>query len=165
MKDWTAPHEISHLAIPFLGKSNSWIAEGFATYMQNEILLELKEMSQAEVDEKYRRKLSNAYPYYQENSTFAETAMALRKRNYYAEMYWGGAYFFMQLDKRLKAEKNMNLCAILKQYQDCCRMGDSNINDVLKSLDKISKSSIAQDLMEEYKSKPSKMIMNKKDFQ
>ena len=26
--DWTAPHEISHLSIPFVGRNQSWFSEG-----------------------------------------------------------------------------------------------------------------------------------------
>jgi len=38
ISDWTAPHEISHLILPFLGKQNSWFAEGFASYMQYRVM-------------------------------------------------------------------------------------------------------------------------------
>lgn len=31
-EDWTAPHEISHLSIPYLGRQHAWFAEGYASY-------------------------------------------------------------------------------------------------------------------------------------
>ena len=31
LADWTAPHEISHLSIPYVGRSNMWFSEGYAS--------------------------------------------------------------------------------------------------------------------------------------
>ena len=46
LADWTAPHEISHLSIPFLGKENSWFAEGYATYLQCQVMYTMGEYNQ-----------------------------------------------------------------------------------------------------------------------
>ena len=39
LADWTAPHEFSHLALPYLGQEHSWFAEGFASYLQHTIMV------------------------------------------------------------------------------------------------------------------------------
>lgn len=158
LQDWTAPHEISHLAIPFVGKSNSWFAEGFATYMQNEILLEMGQCTQLDIDTKFKSKLDNARPYYQVEEPYASTAMALRQRHRYPEMYWGGAVFFIQLDALLDKEKSISLCQLLTKYQACCRLDDENLQNLLTSWDSISSSKLASDLMYDYTTLPAKDI-------
>lgn len=158
LKDWTAPHEISHLAIPFVGKSNSWFAEGFASYMQNEILLEMGECTQLDIDNKFKAKLDNARPYYQENEAYSKVAMDLRKRHKYPEMYWGGSVFFIQLDEILKKDKNISLCQLLAKYQDCCRLEDNNLSDLMESWNKITESKLASELMFKYTTVPAREI-------
>jgi hypothetical protein len=158
LKDWTAPHEISHLAIPFVGKSNSWFAEGFATYMQNEILLAMGQCTQADIDVKYASKFNDARPYYQVDEPFAEVAMALRKKHRYPEMYWGGALFFVQLDEILKEENNISLCDLFQDYEPCCRLKDNNLSSVLNSFDSLVNGSPANDLMQVYKTQPARTV-------
>lgn len=158
LKDWTAPHEISHLAIPFVGKSNSWFAEGFATYMQNEILLAMGQCTQADIDAKYVSKFNNARPFYQADEPFAEVAMSLRKKHRYPEMYWGGALFFVQLDQILKEGNNISLCDLFQEYEPCCRLKDNNLSSVLNSIDSLVKGSPANELMQVYKTKPARTV-------
>ena len=35
VEDWTAPHELSHLLLPYVSSSDAWLSEGMATYYQN----------------------------------------------------------------------------------------------------------------------------------
>ncbi|GGD74968.1 hypothetical protein GCM10011357_32440 [Lacimicrobium alkaliphilum] len=37
-RDWTLYHELSHLALPYLGSNNAWFAEGFASFMQYQVM-------------------------------------------------------------------------------------------------------------------------------
>lgn len=159
LKDWTAPHEISHLAIPFVGKSNSWFAEGFATYMQGEILLEMGQCTQLDIEKKYEQKINAAKPYYQSEEPFSKVAMELRKQHHYPQMYWGGAYFFFQLNEILESSDGRSLCEIMKVYESCCRMNDKNINDILKSIDEQVEGTPAQDLMLKYTTVAAKEII------
>ena len=39
LSDWIAPHELSHLSIPFLEKKDKWFTEGFATFLSRQLLL------------------------------------------------------------------------------------------------------------------------------
>jgi hypothetical protein len=158
MSDWTAPHEISHLAIPFVGKSNSWFSEGFATYMQNEVLLEMGECTQKDIDKKFDSKLENAKPYYQEDQPFSEVAMGLRKKYKFPEMYWGSTLYFSQLDSILQKKENTTLVEVLKRYQNCCRLEDKNLDQLLRSLDGLVNGEPAIDLMIDYTTLPAREI-------
>jgi hypothetical protein len=156
--DWTAPHEISHLAIPFVGRSNSWFAEGFATYMQGEILLEMGECTQKDIDLKYEEKMNNARPYYMVDEPYAEVAMNLRKSHHYPEMYWGGALFFVQLNNVLVEEEQTTLYEVLQDYQLCCRLNDSDLSSVLNSFDSITNSEVASALLDDYRTLPAREL-------
>lgn len=156
LSDWTAPHEISHLAIPFVGRSNSWFAEGFATYMQNEILLAMGECTQKDIDLKYEEKINNARPYYMVDEPYAEVAKGLSKTHHYPEMYWGGALFFVQLNDRFIKDHQTSLSKVLQDYQSCCRLNDKSIQAILGSFDTITGSSSAIDLMELYSTLPAR---------
>jgi len=158
LSDWTAPHEISHLAIPFVGRSNSWFAEGFATYMQGEILLQMGECTQKDIDLKYEEKIAKARPYYMVDEPYAEVAMNLRKRHHYPEMYWGGALFFVELNNRLIVKEQSNLFQVLQDYQLCCRLNDSDLSSLLDSFDAITGSNIASNLLEMYKTLPAREL-------
>ncbi|NOY50274.1 MAG: hypothetical protein GXO88_06915, partial [Chlorobi bacterium] len=138
LHDWTAPHEISHLAIPAVGPENSWFSEGFASFMQGEILVEMNELSQKEIDDKYQEKRNMAQLYFESKKPFTKVASRLKSDHLYAALYWGGAGFFAKLDEHLLKTKGIKLADMLKSYQNCCRLSDKDLEDVVSSFDKIS---------------------------
>ena len=159
LKDWTAAHEISHLSIPFLGPENMWFAEGYATYMQGQILIEMEEFSLEQIEEKYLRKLSKALPYYQSNSSFTQVADSLKSQHRYPDLYWGSATFFVQLNNYLMEKKGISLTEIISDYQSCCRLDDENISDLIISFDKLIGDSYASELLNSYKSTPARNVI------
>lgn len=159
LNDWTAAHEISHLSIPFLGPENMWFAEGYATYMQGQILIEMEEFSQEQIAEKYISKLSNALPYYQSNSSFVYVVDSLKSQHRYPEIYWGSATYFVQLNAYLMVKHGISLTDIISEYQTCCRLTDENISDLVKSFDKLIGDSYASDLLESYKLNPARHVI------
>jgi hypothetical protein len=36
--DWTVYHELAHMALPYLGSEYRWFSEGFASFMQYQIM-------------------------------------------------------------------------------------------------------------------------------
>lgn len=133
--DWTAPHEISHLSIPFVGRENSWFAEGYASYMQYQIMQELGIYTPEEVAEKYKKRIDNVKSDYSNDMAFIENANALRKEYNYPAMYWGGAKYFMHVDSILLSQEGKSLNALIKEYQSCCRGKDKNVEMLLQNLD------------------------------
>lgn len=133
INDWTAPHEISHLSIPFLGKANSWFAEGYASFMQYQIMKELGIYTAEEIENKYIQKFKKCLSYVDdEDGSFDELLMLQRQYHNYPVMYWGGAFFFYTLDQKLK-EHDQSLLSLINDYLACCRNEDRNINDVISS--------------------------------
>jgi hypothetical protein len=159
LNDWTAPHEISHLAIPFPGQSNRWFSEGFATYMQEQVLINMGEFTTEQVEKKYKKKLSNCWPYYQSDSPFIVVADSLKNNHHYPEMYWGSVTFFVNLDQYLQQTEGMSLNELLQEYQLCCRANDEDLNDIIRSFDRLTNDSYPSDLLDAYRNGPARAIM------
>lgn len=157
LKDWTAPHEISHLALPFVGRKNMWFSEGFATYMQHQVLLEMGTWTQEEVDDKFARKFELHKAHYNSNKSMTELSLELRGQGQYGALYWGGVSFFYLVDKQLM-EKGTSLKEVLQAYQSNHRLEDKSLLDVITSLDDLSNSSIFSDLVTQYRNSEARDI-------
>lgn len=159
LDDWTAPHEISHLSIPYVGKDNAWFAEGYASFMQYQVMVELGIYTNKEIQEKYEDKIKSVKPFYSKSNSLVSVAQNLRGEYKFPQMYWGSATFFMRLDQILNA-RGTSLVDIVKEYQKCCRLKDSSIDDVIKSWDKIIGAPEASELFESYHSLPAYEMIN-----
>ena len=138
MNDWTAAHELSHLLLPYLGRDNSWYAEGFASFMQYQILHALNLLSKEAIDAEYQRRLDKAESNYTfDQLPFALTAKKLRAQRKYPTMYWGGAAYFLKVDQALRANGG-SLLKTLQDYIECCRQNSSDLNTLTQDLDRIS---------------------------
>lgn len=146
LSDWTAVHEISHLSIPFLGQKNSWFAEGYATYMQNLILLDMGIYDMKKYENKYKFKLDNAREYFVNHKSYITVLNELKQNHKYPEMYYAATCFFFELDKKYKTQINLSFLEVINKYLKCCRVGNSSLDDFLAQLDKISNSNIATNL-------------------
>lgn len=149
IEDWTAVHEISHLSIPYLGPNQKWFAEGYATYVQNLILLDMGVYDKGRYDRKYKYKLDNARPHFTEDKSFISVVTELGLNYNYPEMYYGGACFFIELDKKFRAKLGNGFLFYIKKYQQCCRKGFSNLDDFISDLDKVTKSKITSKFLSE----------------
>lgn len=161
LNDWTAPHEISHLAIPFLGPENAWFAEGFATFMQGQILIEMNEFTSQQIQDKYMSKLANALPFYQSNSPFIMVADSLRRNHHFPEMYWGSVTFFDNLNQHLIKTKGKSLNELLQEYQKCCRLKDKNLDDLIRSFGELTGDAYTKKLFRSYQKEPARNVMPK----
>ena len=160
LSDWKAPHEISHLSLPFVGDQNSWFSEGYATYMSRKIMIEMGYYTATEFDSIYRENIAETKLHYGSvTSTFAEVSDSLLDEHCYSIMYWGSASFFYTADKKLQQEYNTDLVSVIRAYQACCRLQDDKLEDVIHSLDKIAEADIFTKLLSDYRSKPSIEVM------
>lgn len=160
LADWTAPHEISHLSIPYLGRSESWFAEGYATYLQCQVMLTMGYYDAESLDAHYRKKLDEMRSAYRSAEPFVEVARDLGKSYRFPEMYWGSMYFFYTLDQELKA-KGTALTNLIGKYLDCCRMRDedADLDQVIRSWDKLIGSSLASKHLQAYRTQPAREIL------
>ncbi|MFO7669715.1 MAG: hypothetical protein R6W31_08665 [Bacteroidales bacterium] len=159
MDDWTAPHEISHLSIPFLGSEYAWFAEGYASYMQYQIMQTLGICSPDEVTAIYAQKIERVKPSYDREEDFVTVAGELKSRNRYADMYWGGASYFMQIDNQLNNEYGQEITGFIKEYMQCCRLEDEPFAELIESWDHLLGDPIFSDLLHIYQTAPASGIL------
>ena len=138
-QDWTAPHELSHLVLPYLGSKHAWFAEGFASYMQYQVLGAMGVLTPAEVAQSYQRKLERSKQNYDyPDSPFAAAAKRLRAEGKYPVMYWGGAAYFLRVGQELGQSPGQGLIATLKSYLSCCRQDEDDLQALLAELDRLA---------------------------
>ena len=159
LDDWTAPHEIAHLSIPFLGSEEAWFAEGYASYMQYQIMQTLGIYTREEVRDIYASKIERCKPAYNRNEDFVSVARELRERNRYPDMYWGGASYFMQIEQQLQSEHGQNFCEIIRDYLLCCRLKERDLDGLLKTLDHLLEDPVFSQLLKRYRSVPASEIL------
>ncbi len=154
LEDWTAPHELSHLTIPFLGQPNKWFTEGYATFFSRQILMDMGYYTQLSFDSLYFDKIHKAKKAFDsDSSSFSERALEVIEQHNYASFYSGGSSFFMTIDLRLRKERNMRFVDIIQAYQSCCRLSDNGIDDVVHSFDVLIGEPWCQELLDVYRNK------------
>lgn len=164
LADWTAPHEISHLSIPYLGESNSWFAEGYASFMQYQVMKTMGILSEEEIQGKYQQKINMVKPYYLSSEDLENRARQLGKNKQFPAMYWGSSAYFLILDRILKESYNTDLCGIVRKYQDSGRLKDGSLKAVLHSWDALIGEPVCQLLLDRVKKDPAIEIIEEASY-
>ncbi len=155
LTDWTAPHELSHLVIPYLGSKHSWFAEGFASYMQYQVMQATGQLTPKEASHRYLSRLDKARRNYRfDDRAFASAAPKLRAERKYPVMYWGGAAYFLQVDAALRANGSARLIDVLARYMSCCRRNRKDLDRLVADLDRISGSSEFSSHLARFRTEP-----------
>lgn len=139
-RDWTAPHELSHLLFPYVGRSGMWFSEGIASYLQYQVMYANGTHSWERAIERYAGRFRAAR---RDNRPRSESIVDLtgkiRQTRSYVRLYWGGAAFFMNADYRLHQDHNMRLNDVIARYVDCCyRRNGVGAMDMIRTFDRIS---------------------------
>lgn len=157
--DWTAPHEISHLSLPFLGKSKSWFAEGYASYMQEQIRFHGGFITAQELKLKYKTKFLNAQRCCDSDKPFLENFKELRSEYNFPAFYWGGAYYFYLVDEQLH-QNNQSLNGIIQKYQKKFRNQNQDFIHLIDQLDMLSNSKIFSKTLVKFQTQKADFKMN-----
>ncbi len=153
-RDWTAPHELSHLLVPYVGKRHAWFAEGFASFMQYQVMRELEVVDAAEAQRRYRAKIARAKRRYDlHDLPFVDAAATLAARRQYPTMYWGGAVYFLQMDRQLKA-RGSSMLDVLQQFVDCCRQRRHGFDGLVAELDRIASRAVFSRRLDAWRLEP-----------
>lgn len=154
-RDWTASHELSHLILPYLGRKHSWFAEGFASYMQYQVMMATNQLSASDANQRYLTRLNRARRDYRyDDAPFVSAAPKLRQERKYPVMYWGGAAYFLQIDDALAASSNTSLIAVLRDYFQCCRSNRKTFRNLISDLDRLSGGSQFSQRLETFRTRP-----------
>ena len=155
--DWTIYHELAHMALPYLGSEYRWFSEGFASFMQYQIMAKAGVLK-GTLDERYQGKVAPHLRWFNSDLTAASIAKRLMDNQQYPAAYWGGAYFFYYADKLLAQKHDTTLTELISHYQDCCRSKDDNLTDVIASLDNILNSKLFSELLRQYQQDPARNL-------
>jgi hypothetical protein len=157
VNDWTIYHELAHMALPYLGPQYRWFSEGFASFMQYQIMLQAGVLKGSLVDN-YQAKIEPHLRWFNSDLTAASIATRLMNNQQYPAAYWGGAYFFVYADKLLMQKHNTTLTELMTHYQDCCRAKGDKITDVIASFDGILNDKLFSELFRQYQQDPARTI-------
>ena len=120
-KDWTAPHELSHLMFPYLGRENMWFSEGIASYLQYQIMFANNIVTWKKATNKLQERFGAAAKnkHYDDMSIVQLTKIVF-ETGAFVRLYWGGAAYFLNVDKKLHNQKQLRLNDVIKKYLECC---------------------------------------------
>ncbi|MCO4805837.1 MAG: hypothetical protein KC456_04520 [Flavobacteriales bacterium] len=165
LDDWTAPHEIAHLSIPYVGKENMWFSEGYASYMQYLIMVEMDVLEQDEAEERMQERMNKIVGKYNTTEDVVSVNRALIAKHNYPAAYWGGACYFAHVNKALMTEKGVSLMQVIQGYQSSNRLSDASLEEVISSLDIQSGTRLFRKWYELFLNAPSKDLINRKSIQ
>jgi hypothetical protein len=118
--DWTATHEFTHLMLPYVGRSDRWVSEGFAQYYQNVLLARAGRYSPEEAWSRIGEGLTRGRQSAPDLSPAAATSAA--ERNTRMKIYWSGAALALMADIELRRRSagRESLDVVLDRFQACC---------------------------------------------
>ncbi|MFT6899290.1 MAG: hypothetical protein ACJA13_003723 [Paraglaciecola sp.] len=157
INDWTLYHEISHLALPFLGKHYAWLSEGFASFMQYQIMAKANILP-GTLPLSYQHKIAPHLKWFASDLPPADIARRLMEQSNYPGAYWGGAWFFVLADRQLSTGHNISLASLIAQYQLCCRQGDSSAAQLMDALDSLIDEPLFSQLLYHYEHQAAREI-------
>jgi len=157
---WQIPHEISHLALPALGRSKRWFFEGFATYMSHEIMRDMGIYDNESLEAHYKESFGEIKDDYQSNDTFYETVLNHQNSGHYTQFYRGGAVYFYRANRALKRKYDTSITEIVKEYQKRRKPNHRTIHQVISCWDEILGAKLFTGLMHKLRNKSAKQVMN-----
>lgn len=152
--DWTAVHEFSHWAHPYLGDDGAWLAEGLASYWQNVLRarsgLLTPLQAWTELDAGFGRGRGAA----DDSLTLVQLSDAMHAKRAYYAVYWSGAAFWLQADVDLRRASGGRLSVdeAMRRFRACClaRKREWGAAEFVAKLDELIGSDVLRQRYREY---------------
>lgn len=150
-EDWTATHELSHMLLPYVTRSDRWLSEGLASYYQNVLRARDGRLSEQQA----WQKLHSGFERGRAGTGSGSLAKAARSgRGSTMRVYWSGAAIMLKADSELRmlSDGRQSLDSALATMQECClnRNRSWRARELLSELDRITGSTIFTDLYHEH---------------
>ena len=148
--DWTAIHELTHLAMPLMKPEDAWLSEGFATYYQ-EVLrvragLQTEEQGWANILDGLVRGAQVGT-----RRSLADEARDMRSTGAYRRVYWAGTAFVLEADVTLRDETGSSLDQMISRSQGAWPRRQSwQGSAVLHRFDRLADTSLLVPLADRY---------------
>jgi hypothetical protein len=94
--DWVLVHEMVHLALPELGRTHNWLAEGLATYVEGVARAQFGNRDIADVWAEDRHSMPMGLPRTGEGG--------MDQTSSWGRTYWGGALFCLEADIAIRQQ-------------------------------------------------------------
>lgn len=155
-RDWTATHELSHLLFPYLGRDGMWFAEGIASYLQYQAMYANGTLAWNEVMDRYAERFERAAGMERvDDIPIAELPRIVRQTQSQVRLYWGGAAYFLEVDRRLYARHGLRLNEVIRDYLDCCAsQGSTDASAIIGTFDRLSDSRVFADTYHDTVARP-----------
>jgi hypothetical protein len=153
--DWELTHEMAHLGLPSIPRAHHWFEEGLATYVEPWARVQIKNLSSEKVWGDFVRDMPQGQP--------APGDRGLDNTHTWGRTYWGGALFCLVADVRIREKTGGK-----KGFQDALRAinkqgtvaDDWDMEQVLKTGDAATGTTVLMELYREMKDKPSPVDLN-----
>ncbi len=151
-KAWTSYHELAHLLIPYRGWGDAWFSEGLASYYQNILQARIGLISEQQMWQKLYDGFQRGLAETQYDGQSLQTVSAgLRENGGFMRVYWGGAWYFLAADTRLRLQSGgrQNLDDALKKLNECCAQQRLSVKEIVSQLDRLNRVLLFRPLYEE----------------
>jgi hypothetical protein len=148
--DWVLVHEMVHLALPEVGRSHNWLAEGLATYVEGVARAQFGNRDIADFWAEARHSMPMGLPHAGEGG--------LDQSHGWGRTYWGGALYCLQADVAIREQRanrvglQTALRAILSETGGYAF--DSDIAEVLRIGDAATGTHVMYGLYEQVRAAP-----------
>jgi hypothetical protein len=149
-RDWTATHEMTHLAFPLMDHEHKWLAEGQATYVEPLARLRIGKYSAKRVWSDLVKHLPEGLP--------AADDRGLNHTHTWGRTYWGGALFCLIADVRIRQKtgnkKGLEDAAAAIAANGGNIASDWDAEEALAAGDRAVGTTVLEDLYNEVKDEP-----------
>ncbi|MFT5562259.1 MAG: hypothetical protein ACJAYE_000417 [Candidatus Azotimanducaceae bacterium] len=120
IRDWTATHEFSHLFLPYPGREDIWISEGFASYYQNILMMRKGTLSEQQGWQKIADGFARGEADPNQGVSLQTVSREMRERRAFKRVYWSGALYFFEADLVLR-QQGQSLDQVITEFALCCK--------------------------------------------
>lgn len=147
--DWIAAHELSHMAMPFVSRSDAWLPEGLASYYQNVLRARLGLLGERQAWQKlhdgFRRGQGNTG-----NGSLRDVSRSRQRIANNMRIYWSGAAIALMADVELRrrTDGHWTLDKVIASLQACCLEGNVtwSAKEIFAHFDAVSGTTVFADL-------------------
>lgn len=137
----TGYHELAHLLIPYRGWGEVWFSEGLASYYQ--YILQARSGGIDEIQ--FWQALHDGFESGRRDTQFRGEALGdiddrLREEGGYSRIYWSGAWYFLNVDIRLRRQSRgkQTLDIALDALNQCCAEQSMSVAQMVEKLDMLN---------------------------